>query len=414
MTIDDATRQPTAPDAAWRRRQFLDLVEFGRASLRPGGGAYWLDDDGRPVRDRPVESWITSRMAHTFALAHLLGVPDAGDATDLALDGLRRYLADEAHGGWFASRGPSEGDVVGAKQAYAHAFVVLAGATATVAGRPGAPELLEAALATLDERFWEPQHCLHLDERSADWTVADTYRGVNANMHAVEALLAAFDATGEGEWLARAEAIADCVVGWAGSNGWRIPEHFDERWDVQLELNADRPDDPFKPYGATPGHGLEWARLLLQLDAAAGQPGRRTSAAVALFDRAAADGWDGDGFVYTTGWDGRPVVARRFHWVAAEAVAAADVLHRTTGEQRFADSAQSWWRWIDAHLVDHERGSWHHELDTENLPSGRTWIGKPDVYHAAQAAILPDLPLAGSFGEAARRAGPILAPAGPR
>ncbi len=396
--------------SAWRRKHFCSLVDFGRASLRDGGGAYWLDDDGRPETGRPVESWITSRMAHVFGFAHVLGVPGAGEAADRALEGLTHYLGDEAHGGWFAARGPGDHDVVGTKQAYAHAFVVLAAATGTVAGRVGAATLLDQALTTLDERFWESEHRLHLDERSADWSVVDPYRGVNANMHGVEALLAAFDATGVREWLSRAESIADRVAGWAESNSWRIPEHYDSRWHVELELNADRPNDPFKPYGATPGHGLEWARLLLQLDVAAETPGRRSGAATALFDRAATDGWDGDGFVYTTDWDGRPVEPRRFHWVAAEAVAAADVLHRVTGEERFAASADEWWRWIDTHLVDHERGSWHHELDTDNRPSGRTWIGKPDVYHAAQAAILPELPLAGSFGGAARAAGPILAP----
>ncbi|AEG45519.1 AGE family epimerase/isomerase [Isoptericola variabilis] len=407
------THDAIAPaGSGWRRRQFLSLVDFGRASLRAEGGASWLDDEGRPVTDRPVESWITCRMAHVFALAHLLGVPEADQAADRALEGLLGYLADREHGGWVASRGPGGADVVATKQAYAHAFVVLAGATATVAGRPGAPALLDDALRTLDERFWEAEHRLHLDERSADWTVVDPYRGVNANMHAVEALLAAFDATGEREWLSRAASIADRVVGWAEANGWRIPEHYDASWNVQRELNADRPNDPFKPYGATPGHGLEWARLLLQLDVAGDTAGERTAAATALFDRAATDGWDGDGFVYTTDWEGRPVERRRFHWVAAEAVAAADVLHRVTGQERFADAAASWWRWIDLNLVDHERGSWHHELDTENRPSGRTWVGKPDVYHAAQAVILPDLPLAGSFGEAARLAGPILAPTG--
>jgi mannose/cellobiose epimerase-like protein (N-acyl-D-glucosamine 2-epimerase family) len=349
-----------------------------------------------------------------FGFAHLLGVPGAGEAADVALEALRTHLRDEEHGGWVASRGPGADDVDGTKAAYAHAFVVLAAATGTVAGREGAPELLELALRTLDERFWEAEHRLHLDERSRDWSAVDPYRGVNANMHAVEALLAAFDATGEREWLERAASIADRVAAWAEANRWRIPEHFDDRWRVQLELNADRPDDPFKPYGATPGHGLEWARLLVQLDVAGGTSGRRTDDATALFDRAAADGWDGDGFVYTTDWQGRPVVARRFHWVAAEAVAAADVLHRVTGDGRFVTSAAGWWRWIDAHLVDHERGSWHHELDTDNRPSGRTWIGKPDVYHAAQAVILPELPLAGSFGAAARAAGPFLAPSGPR
>jgi mannose/cellobiose epimerase-like protein (N-acyl-D-glucosamine 2-epimerase family) len=63
----------------------LSLVDFGRASLREGGGAYWLDDDGRAETDRPVESWITSRMAHVFGFAHVLGVPGAGEAADRAL-----------------------------------------------------------------------------------------------------------------------------------------------------------------------------------------------------------------------------------------------------------------------------------------------------------------------------------------
>ena len=73
-------------------------------------------------------------------------------------------------------------------------------------------------------------------------------------------------------------------------------------------INRDRPDDQFQPYGATVGHGLEWSRLLLHLEASlADPPDWLLPAAEALFDRAVADGWavDGaDGFVYTTDWDG--------------------------------------------------------------------------------------------------------------
>jgi len=399
-----------ARESAWRRQEFLSLLSFGRASLRPDGAAAWLGDDGALDVSRPVHTWITARMAHVFALGALLGVPGAADDADTALRGLRTTLFDAEHEGWLAARGPGPEAVDGTKQAYAHAFVVLAASTGVVAGCPGADALLKDALDTLDRRFWEPEHQLHLDERSRDWSVVDPYRGVNANMHAVEALLAAADATGEDEWLDRASAISDRVAGWAEANGWRVPEHFDAAWQAQLEYNADRPRDPFKPYGATPGHGFEWARLLLQVDAAAQTPGARTPAAVALFERAAADGWDPElgGFVYTTDWSGTPVEARRFHWVAAEAVATAGMLHRQTGQSRYADLEQSWWEWIRTYLVDEELGSWHHELDTENRPSGITWVGKPDIYHAAQAVILPELPVAGSFAGAARAAGPLL------
>lgn len=398
--------------SAWRRKHFIDLLEFASASLRPDGAASWLDDDGRPDPARPVETWIGSRMTHSFALGALLGVPRADARAELALRGLTAVLRDPDHDGWLAARGPEADAVDGRKQAYAHAFVVLAASTATIAGVPGAAALLEEAVRVLDARFWEPGPRLHLDERSRDWTHVDPYRGVNANMHAVEALLAARWAAGEDEWLRRAQAIGDQVIAWAAENDWRIPEHFDAGWQPRLEYNADRPHDPFKPYGATPGHGLEWARLLVQLDVEGETPGLRTHAAEALFDRAVADAWvpDGGGFVYTTDWTGKAVEARRFHWVAAEAVGAAEVLHRTTGRARYADLADEWWAWIREHLVDERRGSWFHELDTSNVPSGRTWFGKPDVYHAAQAVILPELPLTGSFARSAKEAGAILAP----
>jgi sulfoquinovose isomerase len=400
--------------AAQRREHFRSLISVAAGSVRSDGAARWLDDDLHPVLDRPVETWITSRMAHVLGLGAILGVEGAAEAAGSALTGLSDVLHDATYGGWKASVGPASDAVDGTKQAYAHAFVVLAASTGAVAGIGGAGALLDDALEVLDRRFWESEQGLHRDECSRDWTVVDPYRGVNANMHAVEALLAAFDATGDAEWLGRAASIGDRVIGWASRNAWRIPEHFDTDWQVLLDYNTDRPRDPFKPFGATPGHGLEWARLLIQLDVAGQTPSRRLEPAANLYRRAVADGWvSGEGgFVYTTDWSGVPVEARRFHWVAAEAVAAADVLARSSDDPRYGDDAAAWWEWIDRNLVDHVKGSWFHELDTENRPSGRTWVGKPDVYHAAQAVILPELPLAGSFAGAARAARGMLAEGG--
>ncbi|WP_147374245.1 AGE family epimerase/isomerase, partial [Gardnerella vaginalis] len=31
-----------------------------------------------------------------------------------------------------------------------------------------------------------------------------------------------------------------------------------DQWQADLEYNKDKKDDQFKPYGATPGHGIEW------------------------------------------------------------------------------------------------------------------------------------------------------------
>lgn len=91
------------------------------------------------------------------------------------------------------------------------------------------------------------------------------------------------------------------------------------------------------------------------------------------------------------------------HWVLAEAVNSATVLHEVTGQERFAADAARWWRYADRYLVDHERGSWRHELDAGNRPSALVWPGKPDVYHAYQAALLPTVPLVPSFAAALAR-----------
>jgi mannose/cellobiose epimerase-like protein (N-acyl-D-glucosamine 2-epimerase family) len=89
------------------------------------------------------------------------------------------------------------------------------------------------------------------------------------------------------------------------------------------------------------------------------------------------------------------------HWVVAEAVNAAATLHRVTGDNRYAEDAARWWAYADRCLVDHELGGWHHQLDRHNHVVETLWPGKPDTYHAYQAALLPILPLAPSIAAAA-------------
>lgn len=231
---------------------------------------------------------------------------------------------------------------------------------------------------------------------------------MNANMHTVEAYLAAADVTGDRRWALRAGRIAATLVARARANAWRIPEHYDPAWRSLLDYHRDVPAHPFRPFGATVGHALEWSRLLVGVDAtlrslAEEPPAGLLDAAVALFDRAVADGWavDGaEGFVYTTDWNGEPVVRERMHWVLAEAVGAASTLHHVTGDPRYLEHYRQWWAYADRYLVDRDGGSWHHELDRHNRPAATVWPGKPDVYHAFQAALLPLLPPAPTLAAA--------------
>jgi sulfoquinovose isomerase len=397
-TADPATA-PEVGSAAWRTQECNRLLDFGSRFPHPDGGAAWLDEFGLPELTRPVHTWITARMLHVYSLGHLLGRPGDAALAETALTGLLDRLQDSRLGGWVSRIDPS-GAVPDEKTCYTHAFVVLAASSATLAGLTGASELLTEALTVWDEKFFDPQANLYVDAWDRSFTTLDPYRGVNANMHAVEALLAAADAAADRKLRQRALSIAERVIRkFARPQQWRIPEHYDAYWTPQPEHHRHQPDHAFQPYGATVGHGLEWARLLLHLEAALGAtaPDWLLSAAVALFDRAVHDGWAADGaagFIYTTDWAGEPVVRDRMHWVVAEAISAAAALHARTSEPQYAEYTATWWRYVDRYIIDHRHGSWFHQLDPSNQPTATVWPGKPDLYHAIQATLIPGLPLA--------------------
>lgn len=393
----------------WLETETDRLLDFGRGAVRPDGGFAWLDDRGRPENERPRELWINARMTHVFALGHLLGRPGCGPVADIGVAALTGPFQDHENGGWWA-RIDDSGPVVDDKTAYEHAFVVLAASSAVAAGRPGAGELLDRALAVLLDRFWDDDAGMLVEQWDRSFAVLDDYRGLNSNMHGVEALLAAADVTGDRSLHARAARVVERAYGFARDNDWRLPEHFDADWRPLLDYHHDQPAHPFRPYGATLGHSFEWARLGLQVRAgydapAPDSPDWLLDGAVSLFATGVREGWsvDGaDGFVYTVGWDGRPVVRERMHWVAAEAVAAAYALWSATSDPAYAVLYETFWDHIATSFVDRVGGSWWHELDPGLQPAAGTWSGKPDVYHAVQATLIPRLPLAPSLATALR------------
>jgi len=380
------------------------LLDFGRHFPHPLGGAAWLDATGQPDLSRPVYTYITARMLHVYALGHLLGRSGDADLAAQALAGLAGRLRDEASGGWFSSV-DDVGESPDEKACYTHAFVVLGASSAAVAGLPGASDLLSEAIGVWHKRFFDAESGMFVDSWNRDFTELADYRGVNANMHGVESLLAAADVTDDHALRERALAISRRVaLEFAQPQSWRIPEHFDPHWRPELQHHQDRPDDPFQPYGATVGHGLEWSRLLLHLEASlADPPDWLLPAAEALFDRAVADGWavDGaDGFVYTTDWNGRPIVRDRMAWVVAEAISAAAALRIRTGDDRYADLLGTWWEYAERTLFDRTYGSWYQQLDANNHVIETVWPGKSDLYHAVQATLIPQLPLAPTLATA--------------
>ena len=206
------TRAPA--QTSWRalasHRQWLAaetdrLIEFGRGA-RVDGGFGWLDAAGAPDPAKPLQLWITTRMTHVFALGHLLGIPGCGLLADHGLHAIRETFEDREYGGWFSEVGASR------KEAYSHC----SSCSPPPARRsPDAPEVARCsteAIEVVERRFWSEEEGACVESWDRAWLEPEAYRGANANMHMVEAFLAAGDATGDPVWAARALRIAERLV----------------------------------------------------------------------------------------------------------------------------------------------------------------------------------------------------------
>jgi mannose/cellobiose epimerase-like protein (N-acyl-D-glucosamine 2-epimerase family) len=381
----------------WLLRQADRLFDFFQyTSVNPKGGFFDLYDDGRPI-SALRQLHATTRMVHCFAIGHLLGRPGADALVDHGMDCIWNGHRDTRHGGYIWSF-DDDGARDDSKQAYGHAFVLLAASSAKCIGHPLADKMLADVTEVLEQRFWEASPGVTSEEYARDWSKISDYRGQNSNMHLTEALMAAFEATGDSEYLCKAESIASFIIGkHAAALDYRVAEHFDASWNL---FNDYRGSEIFRPAGSTPGHWLEWARLLLQLHELGGRKlAWLQQAAENLFRNSIALGWDHNkgGFFYTLEWDNTPRLRQKLWWPVTEGIGAAAWLAAHSSDPFFEVWYRRIWGFAANHLIDHAKGGWHAELDQNLKPTRGFFMGKPDIYHALQACLIPLYPAEGSL-----------------
>lgn len=390
----------------WLAGQADALFDFFQyRAFNPQGGFFDLDPRGRPLDAsnpvRPIHT--TARMVHCFVVGSLLGRPGSDRIVDHGLRYLWEAHRDRKNGGYYWSM-ENDGPRDATKQGYGHAFVLLAASGGRLLGHPLADRMLADVTEILESRFWEEEHGAIAEEFNADWTAFSDYRGQNSNMHLTEALMAAFEATGQRSYLEKAERIADLIIRrHAGENGFRVAEHFDARWTLDKDYKA--VNEMFRPSGTTPGHWLEWARLVLQLWVLGGKaqdwmPG----AAKELFRRSVELGWDREkgGFFYTLDWSDRPAMRDKLWWPACEAIGAASFLLDHGAEPSHEEWYRRIWNLVADHHLDREHGGWHEQLTEDLQPAHTLFAGKADIYHALQACLIPLYPATGSLTKAIR------------
>ncbi len=384
-------------------RQANNLFDFFQAaSINRQGGFFELDDDGKPLNagNATRQVHVTTRMVHCFAIGSLIGRPGSDEIVDHGMRYLWDKHRDHKHGGYVWGL-DNNGVTDSSKQAYGHAFVLLAASSAKLVGHPLADQMLADVTEVINTRFWDNSVGAVKEEFANDWSEITQYRGQNSNMHLTEALMAAYEATGDKAYLAKAEQIAELIIAkHAAPLGYRVAEHFDQDWVLDKDYVG---SEMFRPSGTTPGHWLEWARLLMQLWVLGDKRlSWLTEAARNLFHQSIELGWDKvhGGFFYTLDWDNQPIMREKLWWPVSEAIGAASFLSAYERDNYFQAWYRKLWDYAENHVIDHRRGGWKSELTEDLIPTSRLFTGKPDIYHALQACLIPLYPTTGSLTKA--------------
>ncbi|MDJ0708993.1 MAG: AGE family epimerase/isomerase [Woeseiaceae bacterium] len=334
-----------------------------------GGFVQNFKDDGS-VFDSGSRHLVSScRMVFNYCKAYELFGEDAYRVrAQHGLDYIRTRHWDATRQGyhWTLKDGHVAGDQT--NHCYGLAFVILSAAVAHEIGLSGASEELERAWDIMESRLWDSAIGLFADEATPDWSEVDNYRGQNANMHSCEALIAAFEATGEGRFLDRAYQLARLITfELADKSNGLIWEHFTSDLDIDWEYNSSDPKNLYRPWGFQPGHQTEWSKLLLTLHAHRSEEWMVTRARE-LFDRALEICWDLEhgGILYGFAPDGTICDTDKYFWVQAESFAASARLLQVTGDRQYAEWYDRIWQYAWDHMIDHDYGAWYRVLTVDN------------------------------------------------
>ena len=233
---------PNFESPAFLEGHIRDTLAFYAPRIyAPEGGFYGCFlDDGTCYDPQSRQLVASTRYVLNYATAYrLYGDPKHLEWAEWGLDYLQEgHRQENGHYAWLIEDG-----IVTDKRvmAYGHAFVLLAAASCVKAGIKRASQIIVNVYDFMEAYFWDAEFGAYLDERDDSLKTLSPYRGQNANMHMCEALLAAYQATGEVKYLNRAEQLAETfAIKLAAQSGGQIWEHYNADWNVDMAFNIDK------------------------------------------------------------------------------------------------------------------------------------------------------------------------------
>lgn len=316
---------------------------------RAGGFIERLAADGTPDTSAPRRVRVQARQIYCFAKVAQLGwYPDGAEIARKGLDYmLAKAKAPDGKPGFVHILAPDGSVLKPLRDTYDHAFVLLALATVYQLDRDAKVRAeIDELMQFIDTQLRSP------DGGYLEGVPASMPRRQNPQMHLLEAFIAAFDATHDQAFQARAGDL----FGLFSSNLFDakkgvLGEYFEQDWSR------------IEPVSVEPGHQAEWVWLLKGFERITGCPTGKQRAALL---ESALRYRDATGCLVDEGdAQGNIVKATRRCWPQTEIIKAF-VAQAESGVEGAADEARTALMRLDKYYLRHPvKGGWYDQFDGE-------------------------------------------------
>jgi mannose-6-phosphate isomerase len=339
-----------------------------------GGFVEKLDIEGRADRASPRRVRVQARQIYCFAKSADLGWYPQG--REIAMKGLEYLLAKakspDGRPGFVHLLDPDGSTMNATRDSYDHAFVLLALSTVyRLSHDAQVRDEIESLLNFLDADLRSPHGGF------VEGIPATLPRRQNPQMHLFEAMIAAFDATGDPVYQSRAgELFSLFVANLYDPQRQVLGEYFEEDWSR------------IEPVSVEPGHQAEWVWLLRGFERITGCPTARHRSQ--LLNSALRYRDDVTGCLFDEGdADGNTRTFTRRCWPQTE-IAKAWIAQAEVEEPGAADEAREALARLYRHYLRHPvMGGWYDQFDRD----GRSlvdFIPASSFYHILCAIVEAD------------------------
>ena len=332
---------------------------------------------------------LNSRILWTFSAAYRLF---GGDSYKSSAANAKNFLSsaflDRDYGGLFWLVNNTGKSLQTRKQFYNIAFGIYALSEHYLSfGDQSSIDLAMRLFDVMEKYGLDQEKGGYIEARVRDWHDIDDYRlsckdmncpkSMNTNLHVLEAYTALTRASGDERSRKALDSLLRVMLDKILDTDWHFKLFFDMDWNpLSKEISY--------------GHDIEGSWLLYEASLAVNDEnliGRVKQAALAVSDviyNSAVDCENG-GLFSGRNEDGRLLFKKEW-WPQAEAVIGFYNAYELSGGEKYHDTANNIWDFINQYFVDKDNGEWHNELygniPDSGMPKAGFW---KCPYHNARA-----------------------------